>query len=285
MSGAVGCGRASSWRREKGGQQWPAGSTADCQPANRCAHFYLTHHTNTRQSVLAAVKSSFAALSRRLASTAVGGALFLERPIFGVDLQLRVPAVVLSPSLDEIQEAINDTAKKVGEGRARGVGRGGGCLSGCTRVWPTGAGKRCRGVEDAVYCVPPACPPATTAAPPLSALQVLQVARQLRMWSAEDPGATYYDLLAADADVVKVVLLLTGSIQGMKAQTVEYLGEPVFWLDAVCGGCCFGVGCCCCGAGLGCPWLLPGWLKDTTFVELQRPLPLSHPLRRDLCRP
>lgn len=68
------------------------------------------------QSLLTAVKSSFAALRRRVASTAVGGALFLERPIFGVDLQLRVPAVVLSPSLDEIQAAINDTAKQVGTG-------------------------------------------------------------------------------------------------------------------------------------------------------------------------
>lgn len=31
--------------------------------------------------------------------------------------------------------------------------------------------------------------------------------------------------LAQDSDVVKVVLLLTGSVEGMKAQTVEYLSE------------------------------------------------------------
>ncbi len=75
------------------------------------------------QSLLSAVKSSFALLRRRLASTAVGGVLFLERPLFSVDLQLRVPAVVLSPSLDDIQQAINDTAKKVAwaEGRDNGV--------------------------------------------------------------------------------------------------------------------------------------------------------------------
>lgn len=69
------------------------------------------------QALLSAVKSSFSGLKRRLASTAVGGALFLERPVFGVDLQLRVPAVVLHPSLEEIQEAINATAKKVGRRR------------------------------------------------------------------------------------------------------------------------------------------------------------------------
>lgn len=67
----------------------------------------------TPQSLLSAVKSSFSVLRRRLASTAVGGVLFLERPLFSMDLQLRVPSVVLSPSLDDVQEAINDTAKKV----------------------------------------------------------------------------------------------------------------------------------------------------------------------------
>jgi len=68
------------------------------------------------QSLLSSVKSSFFVLKQRLGSTAVGGALFLERPVFSVDLQLRVPSVVLHPSLEEIQEAINSTAKKVGLG-------------------------------------------------------------------------------------------------------------------------------------------------------------------------
>ena len=92
------------------------------------------------------------------------------------------------------------------------------------------------------------------------ALQALQVGKQLRMWSCEHshPGAagaaaataalsnaaaaatdgaaaegavaevgagTYYDLLARDPDVAKVVLLLTGSVEGLKAQTADYLGE------------------------------------------------------------
>ena len=84
------------------------------------------YHPPSPQSLLAAVKSSFGALRRRLAPTAGGGALFLDRPLFGVDLQLRVPAVVLSPSLDEIQEAINNIAKKAragGMGESRGTGQ------------------------------------------------------------------------------------------------------------------------------------------------------------------
>ncbi|PSC73956.1 flagellar outer dynein arm heavy chain gamma [Micractinium conductrix] len=144
---------------------WPRENAASVKLPADAANLFREHCARSMyQALLSAVKSSFSGLKRRLASTAVGGALFLERPVFGVDLQLRVPAVVLHPSLEEIQEAINATAKKV-----------------------------------------------------------LQVAKQLRMWSAEDGEATYYDLLTQDPDIVKVVLLLTGSVEGMKAQTVEYL--------------------------------------------------------------
>lgn len=55
-------------------------------------------------------------------------------------------------------------------------------------------------------------------------LQVLQSTRQLRMWGSDQPEATYYDLIAKDPDVVKVVLLLTGSLEGMKAATTDFLG-------------------------------------------------------------
>lgn len=64
------------------------------------------------QSLLSAVQASFSDLKRRLGSTAVGGTHLLDRPVFGFDLQLRVPSVVLHPSLEEIQEAIDSTAKK-----------------------------------------------------------------------------------------------------------------------------------------------------------------------------
>lgn len=47
---------------------------------------------------------------------------------------------------------------------------------------------------------------------------MLQATRQLKAWGA-DPGAaptgaTYYDMIARDKEVVKLVLLLTGSIEG-----------------------------------------------------------------------
>ena len=111
---------------------------------------------------------TFAALKCRLASKVVGGALVLERPIFGVELQLRMPDVVLHPSLDEIQEAINATAKNI-----------------------------------------------------------LHSTKQLRKWGGEgaSPDATLYDLISEDPHIVKAVLLLAGSIDGMRQQAAEYMSE------------------------------------------------------------
>lgn len=73
------------------------------------------------QAVLGAVKNTFTALKHRLGSKAVGGVFVLERPLFGVELQLRLPSVVINPSLEEIQETINSTAKKVGGWRGKAM--------------------------------------------------------------------------------------------------------------------------------------------------------------------
>lgn len=138
----------------------------------------------------------------------MGGVLFLERPLFSVDLQLRVPAVVLSPSLDDIQQAINDTAKKVGGWLWVGAGNWGQWRMRCLETAQVAVGfttLRCNLQGHTVlYLISPVSP------------QVLQVATQLRMWGGglgegehEGDGvgeATYYDRLAKDADIVKVGL-------------------------------------------------------------------------------
>ena len=72
----------------------------------------LTTHPAT-QAVLAATKRSLAALRKRLGGSLGVGAFFLERPFFNVSLQLAVPNVICSPSLADIQGAINAAAKKV----------------------------------------------------------------------------------------------------------------------------------------------------------------------------
>ena len=74
-------------------------------------HYYLSMY----QAVAQASKNSFQVLKRRLScgAGAAGDHGEGEEPFFNVEVNLKVPHVVVSPSLDEIQEAINTCAKKV----------------------------------------------------------------------------------------------------------------------------------------------------------------------------
>ena len=61
---------------------------------------------------------------------------------------------------------------------------------------------------------------------PSCVLQVLGCAKQLEVWGGEaDSLTTYYDMIAQDREVVKMVLLLTGSIEGMKENVLQYIGH------------------------------------------------------------
>ena len=64
-------------------------------------------------AVLHATRKSFDVLKNRIASKASGGFLFIERPLFDVDVELSVPYVQMSPSLDDVQRAVNGVAKKM----------------------------------------------------------------------------------------------------------------------------------------------------------------------------
>lgn len=68
-------------------------------------HFYL--------AILNAVKRSFAAIKKRLGSRQMGGILFVDRPFFDVDVELTIPNVTMHPSLDDVQNAINESARLV----------------------------------------------------------------------------------------------------------------------------------------------------------------------------
>lgn len=65
------------------------------------------------QAILRATKSSFAAMKKRLAGISNASAASAERPFFDVSVELTVPRVTMNPTLDDIQAAINATAKKV----------------------------------------------------------------------------------------------------------------------------------------------------------------------------
>lgn len=45
------------------------------------------------------------------------------------------------------------------------------------------------------------------------------------MWGGKGSPATYYDMIARDKQIVKVVLLLTGSIEGTKESVLEYISS------------------------------------------------------------
>ena len=45
------------------------------------------------------------------------------------------------------------------------------------------------------------------------------------MWSGKAGATTYYDMIARDKEIVKVVLLLTGSIEGTKESVLEYISS------------------------------------------------------------
>ena len=96
----------------------PGAGQAHMLTAGRCTHTAPAW----LQAVLKAMTSSLGALRKRLGGTQGGGVFFLERPFFNVSLQLAVPHVICSPSLGDIQAAINAATKKVHPGRVKGLG-------------------------------------------------------------------------------------------------------------------------------------------------------------------
>jgi dynein heavy chain len=120
------------------------------------------------QALLQCSKNSMNAIKKRVGSRGGGGFLFVERPFFEVDVQLAVPSTRCSPNLDEVQTAINRSAK-----------------------------------------------------------MVLKCTASLDDWGQRmtepDKRRTFFDRVTKDIEIVKVVLLLTGSIQGTKNSVTSYL--------------------------------------------------------------
>lgn len=131
-------------------------------------------------AILSAVKNSFNALKTRLTHKASKSG-HVNKPFFDVDVKLRVPSIMMDPTLEEVQAAIN----------------------------------RC-------------------------ALHVLRCSKKLYMWGVDrnDPNAsteTFHGLITTDKEIVKAVLLMTGSVEGTKTQVETYLStwkkyDPL-WLD------------------------------------------------------
>ena len=122
------------------------------------------------RAVLNASKSGLAAVKQRVGSRALGGILFLDQPFFTVNVELTIPSVSMTPSLEDIQSAINRSSRAL-----------------------------------------------------------LGASKQIPLWSGTDvfskisEATTMFDLIAKDKEIVKTVLLLTGSVEGAKRQVNDYL--------------------------------------------------------------
>ena len=89
-----------------------------------------------------------------------------DRPFFDVNVELAPPHVVLHPSLEEVQKAIN-----------------------------------------------------------LSATAVLKCSKYISPWRGVDSSESFFEKITKNKEIVKVVLLLTGGIHGLKKQVLDYLSS------------------------------------------------------------
>lgn len=120
------------------------------------------------KAILAATTRSLQVVKKRVGSRTSSGGMQADRPFFNVDVELQPPAVLMNPSLDEVQEAINRAA-----------------------------------------------------------IAVLKFSKQLLQWGDKNlPEAdreAFYPEIARNKEIVKVVLLLTGGIHGLKQEVYDYL--------------------------------------------------------------
>lgn len=126
------------------------------------------------QALLHSAKNSMNSLKKRIGSRGGTNILNVSKPFFDVDVQLMPPKVSLSPSLDEIQECINQSAQAI--------------LS-CYKT-----------VVDWGYSNLP---------------------------EEKKASHTFFERMTKDIELVRVALLLTGCIQGIRNTVAEYLNSFV----------------------------------------------------------
>ncbi|KAJ0399007.1 hypothetical protein P43SY_008327 [Pythium insidiosum] len=186
------------------------------------------------QALLHCTKNSLNTIKKRVASRVASNVFTIERPFFEVDVQLSVPRVQLHPSLDDIQLAINRAAQTVlscskelldwgqsessllsllqnGAGAASSTtGTGGASAGGAAAGGAGGAGAGAGGAG---------------AGSGANASGVNAGAGGGAGAAANAPKATFFDRITKDIEIVRVVLLLTGSVQGLRNNVTEYLNS------------------------------------------------------------
>jgi len=129
----------------------------------------IDHYNHFMYTALqASAKNSLNALKKRVTSRASSVFLYTEKPFFELEVQLASPQVRLSPTLEEVQSAINKCATAV--------------LSSSKNMYDWGQ----ENVE-------------------------------------EDKKVTFFVKITNDLEIVRVILLLTGSIRGTQLQVENFL--------------------------------------------------------------
>lgn len=78
-----------------------------CVYVSQCA---CPPHT---QALMNAARASLLAVKSRLFRRVQTGFLFIQQPFFEVDVQLSIPTVRMSPSLEDVQKSVNRIAAQV----------------------------------------------------------------------------------------------------------------------------------------------------------------------------
>eukprot|EP00003_Mantamonas_plastica_P000098 TRINITY_DN1008_c0_g3_i1.p1 TRINITY_DN1008_c0_g3~~TRINITY_DN1008_c0_g3_i1.p1 ORF type:complete len:1912 (+),score=670.21 TRINITY_DN1008_c0_g3_i1:589-5736(+) len=149
-----------------------------------------------KNAVLNCIKNSMHALKKRLGSRQQTGFLFVDRPLFDVDVELTIPEVSLNPSLEELQDAINSVAKSVIQSSSQ------------IFLWGTDRGLRMQRAQIQKSH-------ANSMLPPQDEEEALQIVQE----------HTLYPQISKDMNIVRYVLLLAGGIQGIKTEVANYLSR------------------------------------------------------------
>eukprot|EP00940_MAST-03C_sp_MAST-3C-sp2_P002393 g2393.t1 len=149
----------------------------------------IKSHYNTYmyRAILTCTKESLGAIKKRVGSRGSTGFLFVERPFFDLDVQLSVPTVQLSPNLDEIQRSINKSAIAIIR---------------CSKALLEWNQSAADGDDD----------------------DDLDEASKTNDEHVRQ-RRTFFDRVTKDIEIVRTVLLLTGSVQGTKTQVATYLSK------------------------------------------------------------
>ena len=126
-------------------------------------HFSKT----TYRAVLDCTKTSLDGLKTRIQPRSLSAFVFIDAPIFEINVEVTPAGAVMNPALEEISDAINASARTI---------------LGCSKSLP--------------------------------------------VWEDDDgyaSGKRVFDVISRDKEIVRVVLLLTGAIEGTKRQVLEYL--------------------------------------------------------------